>query len=212
MKRTQLFWFVCACALVLSQSPGSASDKLQKFKMDPSHSDSLGTPDAPVVMVEFTDLECPDCRRFHAQVFQQIKKEFIDTGKVRFISRDWPLEEIHPHALEAAHAARCAGEQGKFWEMRDRLMTIGGQGKEAFTRVAQELSLDTAQFQPCLDKQKFKKAIRADVLDAKYFSFEGTPAFVVGRPAKNGLEGYKIEGVQSMEVFAAKLNELARRQ
>src|SRR5258708_21431475 len=77
----------------------------------------LGRPDAPLTMVEFTDLQCPFCRQFVITSFEEIKKNWIDTGKLRYISRDFPLD-FHPLALPAARAARCAGEQGKFWEMR----------------------------------------------------------------------------------------------
>ena len=77
----------------------------------------LGRADAPVTLVEFTDLECPYCRAFHVGAFERLKREYIDTGKVRFVSRDFPLD-FHPNARPAALAVRCAGEQGKFWEMR----------------------------------------------------------------------------------------------
>ena len=77
----------------------------------------LGRPDAPLTMVEFTDLQCPFCRQFILTSFDEIKKNWIDTGKLRYISRDFPLD-FHAQAMPAARAARCAGEQGKFWEMR----------------------------------------------------------------------------------------------
>ena len=82
---------------------------------------ALGRPDAPLTMVEFTDLQCPFCRQYMLTTFDEIKKNWIDTGKLRYISRDFPLE-FHPQAMPAARAARCAGEQGKFWEMRLGLM------------------------------------------------------------------------------------------
>src|SRR3954465_331160 len=82
---------------------------------------AMGRPDAPLTMVEFTDLQCPFCRQFVLTSFDEIKKNWIDTGKLRYISREFPLG-IHPQALPAARAARCAGEQGKFWELRVTLM------------------------------------------------------------------------------------------
>src|SRR3954469_9269126 len=82
---------------------------------------ALGREDAPLTMVEFTDLQCPYCRQFALTSFDDIKKNWIDTGKLRYISRDFPLA-IHAQAMPAARAARCAGEQGKFWEMRLTLM------------------------------------------------------------------------------------------
>ena len=82
----------------------------------------LGRADAPVTLVEFTDLECPFCRSFHVGAFEKVKQTYIDSGKVRFVSFDFPLD-IHPNARPAALAVRCAGEQGKFWEMR-HLVTV----------------------------------------------------------------------------------------
>jgi protein-disulfide isomerase len=83
----------------------------------------LGSKDAPVTMVEFTDYQCPFCQRFHMQVYSLLKKDFIDTGKVRFYSRDLPIESLHPNAIRAAQAARCAGDQGQFWQLRDVMAT-----------------------------------------------------------------------------------------
>ena len=79
----------------------------------------LGKSDAPLTMVEFTDYQCPFCGRFEATTFPEIKKKYIDTGKMRLIVRDLPLSDLHPFALKAAQSVHCAGDQGKFWEMKD---------------------------------------------------------------------------------------------
>src|SRR5579863_5020357 len=84
---------------------------------------ALGRPDAPLTVVEFTDYQCPYCRRFHAESWPRFKRDWIDTGKVRFIVRDLPLE-IHSAARPAAQAAHCAGEQGQFWRMHDLLLGV----------------------------------------------------------------------------------------
>ena len=81
---------------------------------------SIGREDAPLTLVEFTDYQCPFCRQFNTGVYERLKKDYIDTGKLRFISRDLPLE-IHSDAMTAAAASRCAGDQNKFWEMREDL-------------------------------------------------------------------------------------------
>src|ERR1700730_9107099 len=83
---------------------------------------SLGRLDAPLTMIEFTDLQCPFCRQFHVTAFDQLTIKKLTTGKLRFISRDIPVEAAHPLAMRAAVAARCAGYQGKFWEMRDTVL------------------------------------------------------------------------------------------
>src|SRR5207249_4237126 len=109
---------------------------------------SIGRSDAPVVMVEFTDYQCPFCQRFHMTAFNDLKREYIDTGKIRYVSRDLPLP-MHPHAMSAANAARCAGEQNreKFWEMRHRLIVNANQlGTDKYTALADELKLDRAAY------------------------------------------------------------------
>src|ERR1019366_644240 len=80
----------------------------------------LGSRSAPLTIVEYTDYQCPFCQRFHVTAFPELKKAYLDTGKVRFFSKDMPLD-FHPNAMRAAMAARCAGEQGKFWELRDTM-------------------------------------------------------------------------------------------
>jgi protein-disulfide isomerase len=87
---------------------------------------SLGDPNAPVTIIEFSDFQCPYCRRFWEQTLPQLKSEYIDTGKVRLVYRDYPLSTIHPGALPAAMAAGCANEQGKFWEYHDQIFEEQG--------------------------------------------------------------------------------------
>ena len=82
---------------------------------------SLGRADAPVTLVEFSDFQCPFCGRFFATTLPALKKDYIDTGKLRYVFRDFPLDQLHPNARKAAEAAHCAGEQGKYWEMHDVL-------------------------------------------------------------------------------------------
>jgi protein-disulfide isomerase len=93
------------------EAPKRAKLSLQSVPM-------LGNKDAPLTMVEFTDLQCPFCNQFYSTTFAELKKNYIDTGKMRFYSRDLPLD-FHPDAMRAAEAGRCAAEQGQFWKMRD---------------------------------------------------------------------------------------------
>jgi len=81
----------------------------------------MGKKDAPVTMIEFSDYQCPFCRRFFETTLPTLKAEYVETGKVRYVFRDFPLDQIHPHARKAAEAAHCAGDQGKYWEMHDLL-------------------------------------------------------------------------------------------
>src|SRR5215475_11727585 len=140
----------------------------------------LGRPDAPITLVEFTDLECPFCRAFHVGTFEQIKREYIDTGKVRFISRDFPLD-FHRNARPAALAVRCAGEQGKFWEMRHGVtVNAAALSGEVYDRLARELGLDAGRFTACIAADRYKADIDRDVADATSAGVTGTPTFVLG--------------------------------
>src|ERR1017187_2441884 len=103
--------------LLEKQNPKAAAPQPQEItraKLNLEGFAMLGSKDAPITMVEFTDYQCPFCQRFHLSTFSDLKKNYIDTGKVRFYSRDMPLD-FHPNALRAAQAARCGGEQGQFW-------------------------------------------------------------------------------------------------
>jgi len=169
----------------------------------------LGSPDAPVTLVEFTDYQCPFCSRFHTNTYPQLKKDFIDAGKVRFISRDLPLS-IHKQAFPAARAARCAGEQDKFWDMRHVLSSNPKNLSEAeIGQYAKNVGLDAEQFQACLESGKHDAAIHRDEADARSIGISGTPAFIMGRsPRGDQFEGIHISGAQPYAVFAAKINKL----
>ena len=168
----------------------------------------MGRPDAPLTLVEFTDLQCPFCARFTATSFAQIKEEYIDKGLVRFVSRDFPLG-MHPHAELAARASRCAGEQGHYWDVREVL--VAGYNKlnpEFIATTAQGAKLDMKAFQSCLDSGRFAADVQRDMDEARTIGVEGTPTFVVGRTQADGLDGTRIVGAQPFEVFDARFKEL----
>lgn len=169
----------------------------------------LGKPDAPITLVEFTDYQCPYCSRFHTNTFPQIKKQFIDTGKVRFVSRDLPLG-FHKQAMPAARAARCAGEQGKYWELRHVLSSNPKNlSKESIIQYVQEQDLDIGQFQDCFESNKYTNDIQQDMADARAVGLTGTPGFVVGLTSQNGsLEGLKIKGAQPFASFERQIKKI----
>ena len=169
---------------------------------------ALGRADAPLTMVEFTDLECPFCRQFHVTTFEQLKKNYIDTGKLRFVTRDFPLD-FHANARPAAHAARCAGEQNRFWEMRHVLtVNAAALNRDAMLKFARELGLDMSQFEACFTAERYREAIDRDVADARGANVSGTPTFVLGKTAPQGFEGLRIVGAQPYAVFEQKIKEL----
>jgi len=170
---------------------------------------SMGRDDAPVTMVEFADYQCSFCRRFEADSFAQLKKEYIDTGKVRFVSRDLPLD-FHPNAPGAAVAARCAGEQHKFWEMRDAMMldTATDLGSESILKYGQKTNLDMTAFSACLKDKKYTDAIKKDATDAGTLGISGTPSFVIGKTAKDEIAGVRIVGAVPFAVFDSTIKEI----
>lgn len=168
----------------------------------------LGRPDAPLTMVEFTDLQCPFCNRFTTQTFDAIKKDWIDTGKLRFVSRDFPLD-FHPQARRAARASRCAGEQGRFWELRSDLVRNASRLSPDFiTERAAALKLDMTAFGACVESTRFDADIAKDQQEGSAAGVEGTPTFIVGRTTPAGLDGVRIVGAQPYEVFDQKLKQL----
>lgn len=143
----------------------------------------LGNPDAPVTIVEYSDYQCPFCKRFFDNSLPLIKKEFIETGKVRFIYRDFVF--YGQESFWAAHAARCANAEGKFWEYHDVLFekqkTIGSGtfDKENHAVFAQELGLSPLTFETCMNEARYRKQIEASKQKAMKFGVWGTPSFFV---------------------------------
>lgn len=170
---------------------------------------ALGRDDAPVTMVEFTDYQCPFCRRFESESFAQLKKTYIDTGKVRFVSRDLPLA-FHPNAPAAATAARCAGEQHKFWELHDAIMQDSSSdlSPDAILQYAQRIKLDVPAFKSCLDEKRYVAAIQKDTADAGLLGITGTPSFVIGKTAKDQIDGVRIVGAVPFSVFDSTIKEM----
>jgi protein-disulfide isomerase len=168
----------------------------------------LGSKDAPITIVEFTDYQCPFCRQFHLSTFNELKTNYIDQGKVRFYSKDLPLE-FHANALVAAQAARCANDQGQFWKLRE-IMSTNASTLEMPNIVAwaKNLNLNTDSFQSCVQSGKYKDAVQADAQEARRIGAEGTPAFVIGKSLPDGVDGELLVGAFPYGVFEQKLKAL----
>lgn len=163
-----------------------------------------GDADADVTIIEFSDFECPFCGRFYSDTLPQIVKEYIDTGKVNLVYKDFPLP-FHQSAKIAAIASECAEEQGKFWEMHDKLFegqsSWGNQGPgvsvPAFKQYAADLKLDTNKFNSCLDSEKYASEVDADMAEAGSY-VSGTPSFFIG----NKKDGFTLlVGAQPFQAF-----------
>ncbi len=162
---------------------------------------SMGRDDAPLVMVEYTDYQCSFCNRFTFTTFPELKRHYIDTGKMRYISRDFPLES-HEYGLEAAQATRCAGEQGKYWEMKDILMTNYERlTPDLIFSLAQQAEIDMSIFEACMDGEKYIPEIKNEISAARTVGITGTPTFVLGKVMGEYLDGYKLVGNQPFQAF-----------
>ena len=163
----------------------------------------MGSPDAPVTVVEFADYQCPFCLRFTKTTFPHLKRKYIDTGKVRWVALNLPLP-FHKDARKAAQAAHCAGEQDKFWEMREILFLNPQRlNVESLPLHAAALSLDMAAFNECLQSNRHLAEIDQDAKDAKSVSLTGTPSFIIGKTASDEISGQVVVGAQPVNVFDA---------
>jgi protein-disulfide isomerase len=144
---------------------------------------SKGDPNAKVVMIEFSDFECPFCREYTKTIYNQILETYVTPGKVRYVFVDFPGEKIHPHALKAAEAARCANEQGKFWEMHDQLFARQKDlGSSGIGDAAQAAGLKKAEFDACFASGKYSEpVVQVEQANAK-LGMTGTPTFVFATP------------------------------
>ena len=189
------------------QQPG---EQIIKAKVSIQGAYALGSKDAPLTMVEFTDFQCPFCQRFHVNTFAELKRDYIDTGKLRFVSRDLPLD-FHPNAMQAAEAGRCAGEQGQYWAMRDRMNANPDRlDMASLVSWAQDLKLNVNGFRACVESQKYKNAIQSDIQMAQRIGANGTPSFVVGKSTGDGVDGELVVGAMPYQLFDQKLKEIAR--
>lgn len=169
----------------------------------------LGRADAPVVIVEFSDLQCPYCRRFHQQTLPWLRKEYLDTGKVRFESRDYPLE-FHAQALAAALLARCAAREGKFWELREAVFGVQGSlATDGLDQAAKAVGITAEQRARCdSDATATTQAIRAETDAGQAIGVRGTPSFLIGRVVNGKIEGSLLVGAGLPETFRKRIDPL----
>ncbi|MBI2173124.1 MAG: thioredoxin domain-containing protein [Candidatus Aenigmarchaeota archaeon] len=156
----------------------------------------LGDRNAKVMVIEFSDFQCPFCRRFYIQTLPQLEKDYIDTGKILFVYRDFPLDSIHPGARPAAAAAECADEQGKWKEYHDKIFDEQNKqgegtvqlGVDDLKKWASDIGLDTQQFNQCLDSNKYDAEVSKDFQDGVQAGVSGTPTFYIGSPQNGYIE------------------------
>lgn len=172
----------------------------------------IGDKNAKVVMIEFSDFQCPFCRRFYTQTLPDLENEYITTGKVLFVYRDFPLDSIHPGARPSAVAAECADEQGKWREYHNKIFdeqNTQGQGTVQFSnddlkRWATEIGLNTASFNSCLDSNKYDSEVSKDFQDGSSAGVGGTPTFYIGNPQRGYVE---LVGAQPYSVIKQAIDQ-----
>lgn len=158
-----------------------------------------GREDAPVTIVEYSDYQCPFCKRFVDNTLAELQKAYIDTGKVRLVFKDMPLD-FHNHARKAAQAAHCAGEQDKYWPMHDVLFgNIKKLEDERIVEYAGLIGLKREQFTACFASERYLAQIDADIAEAKKARITGTPTFVIGKTTKDVITGDVIRGAQPLK-------------
>lgn len=158
------------------------------FDLDIAGAATKGRPDAKLVLVEFSDFQCPFCGRYTRETLPQVERDYVDTGKIRYVFRHFPLERLHSLALRAAEAGDCAHQQGKFWPMHTRLFGNQQALAEAdLTRSAEALGLNMSSFQQCMLSQSTSPVrVRQDQTEGSRAGITGTPTFFIGTMTKAG--------------------------
>ena len=181
--------------------PSNPIDAMALFTANASP--QLGSNDAPITLVEFGDYQCHFCNKFFHETEFNIVKNYVETGKVKIIFKDFTI--IGPDSIGAAQAAHCANDQGKFWEYHDELYNNytgennGWAASENLVTFAQNIGLNENEFTQCMSEGKYRELVEASSNDARNLGITGTPAFFVISP-DNKIT--RISGAQPYEVFA----------
>jgi protein-disulfide isomerase len=198
---------------LLAARPAAGADQALNALVDTKGNPSRGDTNAKLTLIEFSEFQCPFCGRHVKDTYPAIDKEYIRTGKAKFVFRDLPLESIHKNAFKAAEAAHCAGEQKKFWQMHDRLFDNQKSLEPAMlTAHAQAIGLDAGKFQQCLQSGKYAGDIRRDIADANKIGITGTPTTVIGvtQPNDSKIKVLRvIKGAQPFATFKEALDTVA---
>lgn len=156
-----------------------------------------GDPNAPVKLYEFSDYQCPWCARFALDIKPLLNTNYIETGKVLYVYYDFPLIQIHKHSFLAARAARCAGDQGRYWEYHDRLFaeqarwSARGSVTDEFSDYAAALGLDRQAFEQCLKSDRHADVVTANLRLAEELGVQGTPTLYINGKLVRSLSGWK---------------------
>ena len=177
----------------------------------------LGDKNAPVTIIEFSDYECPFCKRHFDETLPQLIKNYVDTGKVKIAYRDFPLSFHNPMATKEAVAANCAREQGgdeKYFKFHDEIFkrtTSNGNGLDdaKIQTIASDLGLNKSDFDTCLSNPAMEEEVKKDIADGSAAGASGTPTFIIGKSTANEeIEGDLVVGAQPYAAFQAVIDPL----
>jgi protein-disulfide isomerase len=170
-----------------------------------------GRNDAKLTLVEFSDFECPFCGRYSRDTFERVIHDFVDTGTVQYAFRNYPIASLHPHAVKAGEAAECARQQGKFWEMHNRLFANQQKLNEPDLKTtATAVGLDVAAYDRCMSSGSAAAKIRRDLDDGSRAGVSGTPMFFLGATQPDGSVKVlrRLSGAQPYESFKSAIDAL----
>lgn len=173
------------------EAPVTEEPQARRYEVASEGFPSIGPSNAPITIVEFSDYQCPFCKRWHEQVYQPLLNAY--PGKIRLVYRHLPLTSIHPDAFPAAEAAMCAGEQNAYWPFHDKLFSSSELGSSLYSQYARELGLDLTSFEACIADRKYEEDVQTDLDFAVNLGVRSTPTFFI-----NGLA---IVGAQPLDVF-----------
>lgn len=195
----------------LEKKLADAKPKAIPVSLSGTEAMALGKNDAPIAILEFSDYECPFCGKHYKNVLPKLRESYIDTGKVKYVMKDFPLD-FHAHAKKASLAARCAGEQKHYWAMHDAIFEAHGQASdELIASVAQQQKLDESELKKCLDDPAQLTNVQNDIALGSRLGVNGTPAFLIGRIKDKQLVDYRrFDGMQSFETFVAAIESLKK--
>ena len=174
-----------------------------------ANSPTKGRKDAPLTIIEYTDYQCPYCARHVRSILPKIQKNYIDTGKVRYVLKDFPLS-FHKLAAKAGEAGHCAGEQGKYWEMHDLMFeNQKALGRSALMAYAEQLGVDRDAFEACVDSARYAGRVAQSLNAGQMSGISGTPSFVIGYSDGDSVKSKKLlRGAVGFSIFQSHLDAL----
>jgi protein-disulfide isomerase len=175
----------------VAEAPITAEPQFIRYDVPSDGFPSIGPADAPITIVEFSDYQCPFCRRWHEDVYEPLLAAY--PGQIKLVYRHLPLTSIHPDAMAAAEAAMCAGEQDAYWPYHEKLFGSETLGNQTYVQYAQDLSLNMETFESCLTEHRYQAEIESDSNFATDLGVRSTPTFFI-----NGLA---LVGAQPLDVF-----------